>query len=269
MRRTFLVTALFSAALAAGQSISAPLVAVFRDDSQHLQRALGVPEALTVRAASQPDVVWNSSFNGKSGIVKTATQIRILDETGAVANSFDAPEGDALFAFSGNGSPALVFFASTGDVWRVTADGLQDSPMPTVGLFDDVLAIDEASARDVGLVARSGEDFFIARMNFNTGEIITRATLPAITVAIAIGPSFLLADERGLLLRSAAGQLTRLSTGVDLSRGVHALNRVSADRVRIALQDESYLMRLSSSGIPEMTRLPAAAATAAPLGAQQ
>ena len=263
MRRTFLVTALFSAALAAGQSISTPLVAVFRDDSQHLQRALGIPETLTVPAldASQPEVVWNSSFNGKSGMVKTATQIWILDETGAVVNSFDAPEGDALFAFSGNGSPGLVFFASTGDVWRVTADGLQGSPMPTGGLFDDVLAIDESSARDVRLVARSGEDFFISRMNFDTGEIITSATLPAVTAAIAIGPSLLLADARGLLLRSAAGRLTRLTTGVDLSRGVHALNRVSADRVRIALQDESYLLRLSPSGDPELTRLPAAAAT--------
>lgn len=250
---------LFCAALAAGQTISAPLVAVFRDDTQHLQHAFGIPGSLSVPAlhGSEPSAVWNSAFTGRSGMTKTAQQLLVLDRTGAVANSFEAPEGDALFAFWRDGTPALVFFAQTGEVWRVNSDGLLGSAMPTGGLVDEVFAIDPAPG-GVRLVARNGEDFFLARMKFASGEIVERKPLPALTAALVIGQQLLLADAEGLFLRGASGELTRVATTVDLSGGIRELQRVGADLARVALQDEAYLLRITADGA-EFTRLPVAA----------
>ncbi|MDQ6666056.1 MAG: hypothetical protein M3Z23_16880 [Acidobacteriota bacterium] len=126
--------------VAAAQSFSAPRVGFVLDASHRVRPVFGVAGNLILGEALLGDGEFLSfAFSGKSGLAKTATQILLLDSEAATIRVFDAPPGQAFFAFHPDGTPAYCYFQASGDLVRIGPNGLEPLERPL--LADGLLAI--------------------------------------------------------------------------------------------------------------------------------
>jgi hypothetical protein len=110
-----------------------------------------------------------------------------------------APTGPALFAFSSDGSPAVVYFpqSKTLLVW----DGREFRPGPAVD--EDVLTIGSLGEL---LVQRNGEVWEL-KVDLRSGAIVSQAALPGVAAPVLIlaGGELLYRDSHGLVVRRTDG----------------------------------------------------------------
>ncbi|MDQ6706250.1 MAG: hypothetical protein M3Z85_09795, partial [Acidobacteriota bacterium] len=143
------------AGVASAQSFSLPLVGIARDETNRLRPIYGMAGNFIAGQASGEEVI-SMAFSGKAGLAKTETQLLLLDQTGAVVKQYTAPPGTARFSFHEDRTPALCYFESTGELWRVTTGALEIVTTPELEPGGQALVLSNAHREEGPVLAVAG-----------------------------------------------------------------------------------------------------------------
>lgn len=188
---------LLSASIACAQaSLAPPRRGAMVDESGFLRPLLGVSGSLTAGAALRGGAVSAASA-GRYTLVKTHTRVEVLlDE--APLWSGEAPPGPAVFGFGPGGSPALAYFASTGEVavWDGSAfRGAWRVP-------DGRILAAAAPSRELALLAAAGgSEIRLETRSLRDGALLGVEALPGARAPVLLGAGGwkLFWDGEGLL----------------------------------------------------------------------
>ena len=188
------------AALLAQRTIAPPAVGMVRDSSGAMHAVVGVAGNFVLLDASGIANAVSASFSGSAGLVKTDSEVLVLDATGQIANRYDATAGPALFAFDSNGAPALAYYSGT--LFRFDNNAL--TPVNWTG---DALSIALASPQSALAIVRDAHRLRSMRITLPTGDIESETALSDVN-----GPVLLLANggllftrDNDLVVRDASG----------------------------------------------------------------
>ncbi|HLJ47268.1 MAG TPA: hypothetical protein VKU01_14725 [Bryobacteraceae bacterium] len=128
--------------LAAGLAFAQPLitppsVGVVRDSDGGIRVVLGTAgHFLLVDAVMQGAI--SAAFSGVAGLVKTGSEVLVLDAKFNITARYPAPSGPAVFAFTDTGTPAYASFPSTAEALQFGDGGV---PIPSTD-GQDIVAPD-------------------------------------------------------------------------------------------------------------------------------
>ena len=95
--KSHLILFLLSAAPALAQpAITPPAVGTVRDSSGGLHGVIGVAANFVVLDVTAISNAVSAAFSATAGLVKTDSELLLLDAAGQIANRYDAPAGQAL-----------------------------------------------------------------------------------------------------------------------------------------------------------------------------
>ena len=189
---------LFCCAAAIAQpAISPPDVGTIREPSGSLYTVTGIPGNFIVADAGISGVI-SAAFSGSAGLLKTDTELVIMNAKNEVIERRTAPAGPALFAFDSTGAPALAYYSGA-------LRGL--GPKPTgVELDGDVLSIAAAGPDAATAIVRRGEYLWSARIALDSANVeetlLAGVNLPVFLLA---GGGVLFTRDSDLVLRDEAG----------------------------------------------------------------
>ena len=154
------------------------------------------------------DVV-SAGFSGSYGLVKTETSITLLDSQGQTLDSWNEPPGPALFAFTKERKPALVYVFASNSLLRWS--GLQLATVP-LEIQDSVVSMSAPDSEHAALIVQRDDGLWQMQILLATGQVESQTALPDMTV-----PVFQLAtgdlvskDDRGLVIHQADNQLVHI-----------------------------------------------------------
>lgn len=188
-----------SAAVALPQTvISPPGLGAVRDPSGGLHAVIGVAGNFLIADTVISNVV-SAGFSGTAGIVKTATELLVLNASNQVVSRYDAPEGPALFAFDPDGRPALAYCSGT--LFRF--DGSRPTPATWIGEVVSIASDSVLLRRDDGLwIVRSGNEARVADVG---GPALLRQN-----------GDLLFTRDSKIVLRGANGSERSIAAGFDI-----------------------------------------------------
>lgn len=199
--RYSLLNLLLTGAALAQTTLAPPLAGTIRDATGALHSVVGVAGNFVVLDAGISNVV-SAAFSGSAGLVKTDSQLLVLDALNNVQAAYDAPPGPGLFAFDAQGAPALAYYS--GMLYRIDSNGL--APVNWTG---DVVSLAVVGPQWVTLISRNGGELRNVRINLATGDAETGSGL-----ADAGGPMLLL-PAGGLLFTRDGAIAVRDSNGAE------------------------------------------------------
>ena len=145
--------------------------------------------------------VLSQAFSGSLGLLKTASTLAAFDAQGHMLASTNAASGPALFAFSPDGAPALVYLPSNNTLIEWAAGKFEILPYrPGPGI---VLAIALPNAFEASLVVQRSDGIWQVQLPFTRSRIDSQKAVPGVTapvLAIASG-DLVYADAKGIVLR--------------------------------------------------------------------
>jgi len=206
------LTALFlsCAAALAQPAISPPSVGMVRDSGGSVQAVNGIAGNFLLADTGISNAV-SAAFSGSAGMIKTDTEVLILDASYQVTARYDAPGGPALFAFDGTGAPALAYYAGT--LYRLHGGGLE-----AVNWSGDAVAIALAGRHSAVVVVRRDDQLWKLRLSLAGGEIENEGLLAGVS-----GPAALLSDGavvyidgNDVVVRDGTGAERRVAAGIQV-----------------------------------------------------
>jgi hypothetical protein len=147
--------------------------------------------------------IISAAFSGAFRLLKTDSALSVVNQLGRVVARTDAPPGPALFAFSSDGSPTVVYFpqSKTLRVW----DGREFRPGPE---FDqDVICTSALNTGQAAFVVQRDGELWNLRVDLESGAIVSQAVLPGIAAPVLMlaGGGLVYRDSKGLAIRQADG----------------------------------------------------------------
>ena len=135
----------------AAQSFAPPLAGIVANRQGRPQLVFGIAGNLISQALSVNERAVSLAFSGSAGLIKTASELILIDSAGRETNRFPAPGGEAVFGFDPSGRPAVVWFEKTHQLFAISPSGwiLLQEPVTAVA----ALAVDSAGA--VQIASRS------------------------------------------------------------------------------------------------------------------
>jgi hypothetical protein len=234
-----------SVALAAS-GLEAPAIGYGRADDGRIVRISGISGALIVDAAGEDRAV-SVAFSGGLLFEKLESSIRVDGQ------QWDAPQGNALFGFSADGSSGVVFYPSSREL-KVRGHGQWQHVPFDVGA--EVLAVSLAGPASVRvLVAR--DQLELIQVRLWDGAIEDSAA-----IGHGTGPALLMANG-GILYTRDGKTLYRRHAGVehelDLPAPVTALSFAGRGWIQAGTESgRCYLIRLEPdvrvSELPEVAQ---------------
>lgn len=218
------------AGLSYAQSFSPPLAGIARDETHRLRPVYGIAGNFIVGQAAGEELI-SLAFSGKAGIAKTGTQLLLLDGMGAVTVKYSAPPGNALFAFDADRTPEFCYFETTGELWRIIANGLEPVTAPELEPGDHALALRSAKGV-VTLISRKS-------LGQPDGPVL------------AIAGGLLRAGGEGLIWQPDDASPMSIS----IAGEVRSLDQLGDGWVKVAAAEGDYALRIPSG---MLYRLPAA-----------
>jgi hypothetical protein len=198
-----LVAFLLGAAAALAQpAITPPAMGIVRDSSGSLHTMLGVPGNFVALDDIGISNAVSAAFSGSAGLVKTDSELLVLDAAGQIANRYDAPPDRALLAFDRRGAPALVYYSGT----LLRFDNNELKPVNWTG---DAISIGMVGPQSAVVVLRRGDQLWSVRITLATGDVESETA-----IVDAASPLFLLPDA-GLLFTRDNNIVVRDSNGVE------------------------------------------------------
>ncbi len=189
----------FVALLAWAQSATeAPRIGFMQDAGGSVRPVLGVT-ANFVLGDSIAEGVISAAFSGMFGMVKTDSTLLVMDRQGVVLSVMDAPPGPALFAFSQEGKPALVYFLGTSSLMR-----WQDGTSLNV---DGVLSIAALDSSGAAMIVQRDGGLWHVRISLDTGAVESQTLIPDATAPVLLlaNGDLLFADATGIVIRKPDG----------------------------------------------------------------
>jgi len=151
----------------------------------------------------------SAAFSGSAGLIKTDTEVLVLDASYLVTARYDAASGPALFAFDGSREPALAYYSGT--LFRF--DG---GDLVAVNWSGDAVAIALAGPRSAAVLVRRDDGLWNVRVSLAGGEIENEGLLAGVS-----GPAALLSDGavvymdgNDVVVRDGDGVERRVAAGI-------------------------------------------------------
>ena len=195
-----LIIPFITAAVASAQpGIVSPRIGFVQDAAHSIRPMFGLAGNFIAGEAVVTDVV-SSAFSGSFGLLKTDSAVILVDDVGRTIANLDAPSGSALFGFSRDGAPALVYFPSRNLLLQWT--GTAFDPV-AFEIADPVLSI---SSRDPGfadLIVQRDDTLWEVRIQLADGQTVRQAALVGVRA-----PALLLASG-DLIYRDSGGVVIR------------------------------------------------------------
>ncbi len=211
---------LVSAAFLCGQpALSPPVAGLIRDPDGALRPLFGVRGNFLLGRPLLEGAV-SAAFSGRFGLVKTESEILLLDGAGEVIETRPAPPGLAQFAFDGGGNPSTMFLAATRDLFVWTRSGWRRVDLPALAGDEEVVAVGPHEGGTATLLIRRGEALWFQRISVPSGRVLHSGLLPG-----AHAPALLLAGgtvahtvDGGIAIRRAKGDETVVPAPVQPER---------------------------------------------------
>ena len=137
MIRPFVLLFAAAAMASAQSSLAPPLIGIVRDPMGQVRRIFGVSSNLIYGPVERTGVVA-AEFTGRSGMIKTETELVLLDGLAQPQRSLPAPPGPAVFEFDAEGMPLRCRFAD-GESW--SASDARPEAAPRAELVDGEVRI--------------------------------------------------------------------------------------------------------------------------------
>jgi hypothetical protein len=246
-----LATLLSCAAAALAQpAISTPSVGVVRDSAGSVHAVNGIAGNFLIADTGISNAV-SAAFSGSAGLIKTDSELLVLDASNQVSARYDVPGGPALFAFDSSGAPALAYYSGT--LFRFREDSLEP-----VNWSGDAVAIALAGPQSAAVLVRRDDQLWNVRLSVMSGEVENEALLAGVSAPAALLPdgSVLYTDQDGVVVHDATGAERRAGAGIQadyferMGKDWIAIREVSGGRLfalRISQPD------LSLCQVPEAT----------------
>lgn len=239
-----------AATLGLAQSgLEVPRLGFVRDSGNRVRPLYGIAGNFVVGQALVEGAISVASSD-RWGLAKLERQVILLDTGGLVRARWEAPDGEALFAFTAAGEPALAYFSRTGELFRITRDALA----PLGICAEPVLAVGVQDGERATLIVRREQGLALRRMHLATGEI-EQETLVAPEAELAmLMPGGLTIYTRGAELCMQDGASRRC---VPLPAAAEAFNQLNGRWVEIILTGAAGRMALRvDEETPALYRLP-------------
>jgi len=196
----FLAVFLSSAFAMAQSAISPPGVGAILDSSGSLHAVVGLAGNFVFLDTGISNV-RSAAFSGSAGLLKTDTEILVVDAANQVANRYSAPGGDpALFAFDVHGQPALAYYAGT----LLRFDGSQ--PM-SVSWTGDVVSLATAGPDSATAILRRSDGMWNVQFWPATGDVQSESLIAGISgpVLLRANGDLVFTRDSSIVLRDESG----------------------------------------------------------------
>ena len=178
------------------QTASAPLAAMVVDPRGELVSITGVLQNLLPGIpVPVPGRIVSASFGVNGGVVKTDSQLLVLNATGQVQSNVSAPPGSALFGRNQDGAIGWIFYSGSSQIQSL--DGSVN--LSSTSLGDEVIALGAANGNALAVLARTGTQLWAETVDVNSGLILAQSPVNG----TAPGVYF----EGGWLVKGGAGML--------------------------------------------------------------
>ena len=204
MSRTLAILLLSAVAAAAQSGLLPPQVGFVRDSTGSVRPVVGI-RANFMLGDPLLDNVRSAAFSGRSGLVKTDQEIIVFDTEGRILGRQPAPPGEALFAFAGDGLPALAYLVETKELYRQRGAGLTPVPWSPLRVDGEVLALASLRGGLIALVIRGEDALWLSWLVAESGEVRFEALLPGVSAPVLPRPdgSLLYADGNEVVIRAS------------------------------------------------------------------
>ena len=256
MTRLAGIILLWAAALAAQPGLTTARIGYIRDAAGRLRPLFGLSANFILGEAEHSGVI-SAACSGRFVLVKAEDSLVLLGEGGGLVERWPAPAGPAVFAFTGDGAPALAFFPQSLELVRVSPEGLEAATLGPGALDVGLLAIALQNEDRILAVVADRDVLWLRTVSLATGLVEAETEL-----AGATGPALLRPDGT-LIFSSSASLVVRPPGGperqVALPEGAVALEQLGEDWVQVRLAGGGSLALRVRPESQVLERLPEAA----------
>jgi hypothetical protein len=241
-----------AAAVLAQPAIAPPSVGMVRDSGGSVHVVNGIAGNFVIDDTGISNAV-SAAFSGSAGLIKTDTELLVLDASYQVAARYDAPGGDAaLFSFDASGAPALAYYSGT--LFRFNGGNLEP-----VNWSGDAVAIALAGRHSASVLVRRDDQLWNVRFSLPSGDIENEALLAGVSgpTALLPGGAVVYIDQNDIVVRDGTGAERRVAAGIQ----VGYFEQMGKDWIAIREADGGRLfaLRIRPQGVdlyqvPEVTQ---------------
>ncbi len=238
--------------LRAQSGLSAPQIGFVTDGNHSMRPLQGLAGNFLLGESVGEDCLASGS-SGLYAMVKTSTSVLVLDSQGQILFAMDAEDGPALFAFSAQGSPGLVFLPDSGLllIWR---DGRLDRlPVNPDRLNGKAISIASIVASEARFLVERPDGVWHVVISTATGELTRQEALPGVrSPALLTGSGELFwIDGQTLMMRDRS---------LDLGFTAAAIEVLGAGWLQVTEQDSARRFAVRTTlGRERLYQLPEAA----------
>lgn len=207
MRKAFWGCFCIAVSVAAQSTLSAPQVGFIQDRLRTVRLVNGVGGNFLVGGAVANGIV-SAAFSGSFGMLKADSAIIVTDRLGHALASVAAPPGSALFAFSADGVPALVYFEHNNTLLRWNGRTLQPEPLHAASMAAlEVLSIAAPNTSLVTFIVERKDGLWELHVRTATGQVESQTALPGLRgpVLMLASNDLLYTDAKGVVIRRPDG----------------------------------------------------------------
>jgi hypothetical protein len=204
-----------AAAVLAQPAIAPPSVGMVRDSGGSAHVVNGIAGNFVIADTGISNAV-SAAFSGSAGLIKTDTELLVLDASYQVAARYDAPGGaalfaPALFAFDASGAPALAYYSGT--LFRFNGGNLEP-----VNWRGDAVAIALAGPQSASVLVRRDDRLWNVRVSLPSGDLENEALLAGVSGPAALLPdgAVVYIDQNDIVVRDGTGAERRVAAGIQV-----------------------------------------------------
>ncbi|MBZ5611946.1 MAG: hypothetical protein LAP38_27100 [Acidobacteriia bacterium] len=205
--KTVLLSLTLAAIASTQPALSPPQVGFLQDSANSLRPVFGIAGNFLMGDSTASDVVA-AAFSGSFGILKTDSALIVTDRQGQRIATQDAPAGQALFAFSREGSPALAYFpdsnlllAWNGGSFQLTYFDWSAFPAAAVR------AIASSDLSHASFIVQRDDGLWDLQVLLATGQLDSQAALPGVKAPVLMPATgeLVYSDAQGIVVRRLDG----------------------------------------------------------------
>jgi hypothetical protein len=240
---------LLSFAFAMAQpAISPPGVGAVIDSSGSLHAVIGLSGNFVFLDTGISNV-RSASFSGSSGLLKTDTEILIVDAANQVTTRYPAPGGDpAVFAFDANGQPSFAYYSGT----LLRFDGTEPISVTWTGA---VVSLSTNGPDSATVILRRNDGLWSVQFWPATGDVQSESPILGISGPVLLRPNgdLLFTRDSNIVLRDANG----VERTVAAAFQIDAFEQLGKDwiAVREAGPERIFALRITPDAL-DMYQLP-------------
>jgi hypothetical protein len=229
MKTTGIAAIFMVSAGAFAQTAIAPPQAGFVEDSAHTLRPVYGFAGNFILGRSLTGPIVSEAFSGSLGLLKTDASLAAFDSQGALLASMDLAAGPALFAFSPNGTTALVFIAesNTWIEWRGNRFARVPLDREQLGA-GAVVAIAFPNPFEATLmVQRNSDSLWEIHLPLGAAGTLSQNVLAGVRAPVLALPAgdLVYPDAQGIVVRRPAGPEVHIAASLPETFSLHQMNQ--------------------------------------------